>query len=619
MQNTTQSPRLPEWFIWSTIFISILPLFLNILGANFGLEAKPLDLQAAATMTAAELANALHKNLAGSLTHTMLEWSAVCAAFFTVVLSLSYFRYKRDGITPIIGISLFCAGMMDLFHLLAANRVISSLANTTDLVNFTWALCRLANASLTILGVSLFLLRGTNRKQLQFSSLLSYSACLGVFAAGIIYFCTITPELPQTVFPDSIIRRPYDVLPLFLYAISGLFIFPRFYKIYPGLFSQALLISTIPNIAAQLHMAFGAKVSFDNNFNIGHFFKIIGYLVPLIGLVLDYSSTYQRLGSLANSAQEVGEGNLTVSIEVNDEKDEIGRVLIAFRNMIYNLNALIHQVQQTGNKISASATEIATSGKELEATMIKQVASTNQVTATAKAIANTSGELVKTVAQVELVSQVTAAQASASQKDLNDMEVTMRNLANGTNVISDNLAAINEKANKINNMIVSMTLISDRTNLLSLNASIEAEKAGDYGKGFSVVATEISRLADQASVSTLDIEKMVKEMQDAVAIGVKEMSNFTNQVKISAENVHEISEKLEGIIKQVQTLSPRFQEVSAGMGKQSEGAIQISEAMLYLSQDCLQTADSLRGVNRVIEQLNEVTQELRLGISKFQV
>ena len=615
----SESPQVPKWLIWATVWICILPFCLNLLGANFGLETQPLDLEAAAKMTAAQLADALHRNLAGSLTHTILEWSAACAAFFTVVLSLSYYRYKRDSITPIIGIALLCAGIMDMFHLLAANRVINSAANNADLVNFTWMLCRLANASLTLIGVSLLLLRQDNRQETKFRFLLLFSGCLGGLAAAIILFCTLTPSLPKTVFPDALIRRPYDVLPLIIYGIGGLFIFRRFYEKYPGLFSHALLLSTLPNIAAQLHMVFGAKVPFDNNFNIGHFFKIIGYLVPLIGLILDYSSTYQRLGSLAKSAQQVGQGDLTVSIQAKEGGDEIERVLVSFRNMVQNLNALINQVQKTGIKITSFATKIAASGKQLDQTITTQVSATNQVAATAKKIAATSVQLVKTVEEVEYTSQATAREASSSQQDLLQMEVAMRKLADGTKLLSEKLSVIDEKTNKINQVITTITIVADRTNLLSLNATIEAEKAGDYGKGFSVVAREVNRLADQTSVAVLDIEKMVQEMQVAVSKTTIEMEKFSKQVEQSADDVYRVSGKLESMIAQVQNLSPRFQSVSEGMVNQSEAAAQISEAMIYLMEDTSETSTSLRAVNQVIEELKEVAEELRQGISQFKV
>jgi len=287
--------------------------------------------------------------------------------------------------------------------------------------------------------------------------------------------------------------------------------------------------------------------------------------------------------------------------------------------IIEKLTSLISEVQKSGIQVTTSTTQIAASGKQLEATINEQVASTNEVAVTAKEIAATSSQLVKTMDEVQYTSQATAQAAGESQKDLIHMEKTMRILANSTGNISSKLAQISEKSHNINSIITTITKVADQTNLLSLNAAIEAEKAGEYGTGFAVVAREIRRLADQTAVATLDIENMVKEMQTSVSAGVMEMDGFTKEVERGVEDVGNISTKLESIIEQVQTLTPQFEKVSGSMEAQSEGAQQISEAMVQLSETSSQTVQSLREVNGAIRQLNEVAQSLRQEVSDFKV
>ncbi|HEY9848029.1 MAG TPA: methyl-accepting chemotaxis protein, partial [Leptolyngbyaceae cyanobacterium] len=235
-----------------------------------------------------------------------------------------------------------------------------------------------------------------------------------------------------------------------------------------------------------------------------------------------------------------------------------------------------------------------------------------------KEISATSQQLLKTMDEVGYTSQATASGAAESQKDLAHMEQTMRMLAGATGIISAKLGTISEKANNINSIITTITKVADQTNLLSLNAAIEAEKAGEYGTGFAVVAREIRRLADQTAVATLDIENMVKEMQRAVSTGVMEMDKFTKEVERGVEDVSNISNKLESIIEQVQTLTPRFQQVSGSMEAQSQGAQQISQAILQLTEASSQTVQSLREVNGTIRQLNDVSQNLRQEVLKLE-
>ena len=280
-----------------------------------------------------------------------------------------------------------------------------------------------------------------------------------------------------------------------------------------------------------------------------------------------------------------------------------------------DIKQIISQVQKSGIQVTTSTTQIAASGKELEATVAEQVASTKIVSSTAQEIATTSRKLVKTMDQVASMAQSTAQSAGSSQKDLSQMENVMRHLAHATTAITDKLGVMNEKANNINNVVTTITKVADQTNLLSLNAAIEAEKAGEYGAGFAVVAREIRRLADQTAVATLEIEQMVKEMQTSVSTGVMEMDKFSKSVSDSVEKVVYIGEQLAQVINQVQGLTPRFEEVSQSMEEQSEGAQQISESMEQLIQASTQTSDALRETNSALNQLDDAAQGLRIQVA----
>jgi methyl-accepting chemotaxis protein WspA len=161
--------------------------------------------------------------------------------------------------------------------------------------------------------------------------------------------------------------------------------------------------------------------------------------------------------------------------------------------------------------------------------------------------------------------------------------------------------------------------VADQTNLLSLNAAIEAEKAGEYGAGFAVVAREIRRLADQTAVATLEIEQMVRDMQAAVSSGVMEMNRFSSAVATSVDDVVRVSDQVEQVICQVQGLGPRFQQVGEAVQQQSEGAQQISEAMQQLSEAAQQTSEAIGDTNASLLQLEDSAQVLRRELSQFQV
>ena len=288
-------------------------------------------------------------------------------------------------------------------------------------------------------------------------------------------------------------------------------------------------------------------------------------------------------------------------------------------NFTKPLNSLTRRLQKSGIQITTSSTQIAASGKELEATVTEQLASTNEVAATAQEIAATSRNLVKTMEKAVNMTKLTAVGASESRDELQEMENFMRQLAEARNSITSKLGIMNKKAGNINNVVVTITKVADQTSILSLNAAIEAEKAGEYGAGFAVVAREIRRLANQTAVATLEIEQIVKDMQAAVSTGVMEMDKFNSTANNSIAQISKISNQIGKVINQVESLPPQFMQVSESMEEQSQGAIQISEAMEQLADSSQQTVDALRETNGALEQLEEAAQSLRSEISHFQV
>ena len=127
------------------------------------------------------------------------------------------------------------------------------------------------------------------------------------------------------MFPDAIITRPYDVLPLLLFAVGGVTLILPFYRRQPGLFTHALLVSMIPQVAVQLHMAFGSTALFDNHFNIAHFLKIFAYLVPFGGLALDYVRTYAELQSEVGERKRVEEQAAEAAKELDWRNQELAK------------------------------------------------------------------------------------------------------------------------------------------------------------------------------------------------------------------------------------------------------------------------------------------------------
>ncbi|RJR50744.1 MAG: methyl-accepting chemotaxis protein [Desulfobacteraceae bacterium] len=300
-------------------------------------------------------------------------------------------------------------------------------------------------------------------------------------------------------------------------------------------------------------------------------------------------------------------------------KNEIKRLFMATALMISNLHSLLAQVGKSSIQVTSSSSEIAASAREIEATVAEQASSIAQVNATCKEISDASQAFTVTMDEVAEMAGTAAALASGSMESLGRINMTMKALLESTTESSGKLKTVVERMQNITQIITTITKVANQINLLSLNAAIEAEKAGEYGIGFSVVAREIRRLADQTAVSALDIEGMIKETQDAVREGVDAVVAFTEQTRTSSERIAEISVDFTQAIEHTQGLVPQFQEVNRGMQRQSQNASQISEAMAQLKEAANQTKDSLMEFRRATEQLNEAVSELQGEVSRFKI
>jgi len=325
-----------------------------------------------------------------------------------------------------------------------------------------------------------------------------------------------------------------------------------------------------------------------------------------------------KVDSLLGVVSKAASGDLTGRIEVSGG-DAIGQLAHGLDRMFENLRALLNNIQKAGIQVTTSATEIAASAKEQEATGMEQAQTSVEILSTTKEISANTSQLLKTMEDATAVADYTTSATADAQNNLRRMDATMQHMVSATDSINAKLAALSEKASNINSVLITITKVADQTNILSLNAAIEAEKAGEAGRGFSVVATEIRRLADQTSVSTWDIEQMLKEMQSAVSASVMGMDKFSEEIRRSVGEVRQVTDQLSGVMDQVQKLAPQFDVVLQGMQSQAVGAQQISETMMQLNDATQQTVESLKATSEAVHQLQYAAGDLQSSVANFAV
>jgi methyl-accepting chemotaxis protein len=291
----------------------------------------------------------------------------------------------------------------------------------------------------------------------------------------------------------------------------------------------------------------------------------------------------------------------------------VGIVALAFAMLLAlrMSKRLIGPMADLTIRLTSNATSIASNARQQASNVANINTSGNEIATAVNQISATSKELLRAMEQLAEDAEKTSTAANEGSRGLKSLSSSMESLSSATHTITDKLTTIRDKANKINSVVTAITKLADQTNLLSLNAAIEAEKAGEGGAGFAVVAREIRRLADQSALATMEIEQMVEAMQEAVSSGVAQTRELTDAMDHGIHASDSISGQFGDIIQRVESMAPRYEAVHEGMQNQSEGAQQISDAMWQLTEMGRQTSESVNDLNEVSHQLHEAVRILK--------
>jgi len=318
----------------------------------------------------------------------------------------------------------------------------------------------------------------------------------------------------------------------------------------------------------------------------------------------------------AGVAEAIAAGDLTLPVP-SGGSHEAGRLLGAFGRMTVAVKGLVGRMQAAGARLTSVEADAAAALARQERVVRTFRGSAEEIAAAVGGISATSEELLAATSRVSEVSREAAHAADDGRSGLESMTASMQHLDEAMNAFTRKLSTISQRAGGITAVVTTIAKVADQTNLLSVNATIEAEKAGESGRGFRIVAQEIRRLADQTALATKDIERMVRDMQAAVSSGTMEMDRFRNEVSQRIGEVAGVSETLGRILEPVQSVTRSLGQVHEGMEAQSRNARQIRDAMAALKAGAGESADALSAASLSLDELRRSIAELNAEAARF--
>ncbi len=346
---------------------------------------------------------------------------------------------------------------------------------------------------------------------------------------------------------------------------------------------------------------------------------VVGIVVIVGLLALMVTRISRRVRRAVGRAARVAEGDLTIGHDASGGTDETGVLLRVMDRMSDRLRGMVGSLSRSGDAVERTAETLSDSSNDQLEVARSLGRSTENIGQAVDRIHQTSRELREAVVSVTAAADQTSTLATEGRDELADMQSAMQRLESATASMAERLGVINERAAGISGIVSTITSVADQTNLLSVNASIEAEKAGEAGRGFLVVAREIRRLADRSAAATLDIESSVREVEMAIGEGVSEMSRFSAEVGRIVMDVTTVSEAMSAIIQQVAVSTERYHLLEAGVESQAEGAAAIAESMTDLQAGSDLTMRTTESLVSVSDELRRAVQDLGVIVSSFRV
>ncbi len=328
----------------------------------------------------------------------------------------------------------------------------------------------------------------------------------------------------------------------------------------------------------------------------------VGVLVGLLVLILIPRPIVAAIGQLVEGAQRIARGDLTTPVEVAS-RDELGLLGQTFEHMRTNLLELVRRIQRSAVQLSSSINEIQAAATEQAASSSEQAGAVNELSSSLNEMSQSAATLLSSTENVgHSVDEIAGIVANGNSKS-EQMMRSMDAIGVSTRQTAERIKSLSDRMDDIDEAVTTISGVADQTTLLSLNASIEANKAGEMGKGFSVVAHEIRRLSDRSIDSASNINAMVRDIQRATESSALAMDKSSEEIR---HGVVLVGESADALI-QINAAMERIQEQMTMIVESVRAQADSSRMVQSTSTEMLSSANM---VSKAASQTRSVTHDL---------
>jgi methyl-accepting chemotaxis protein len=313
------------------------------------------------------------------------------------------------------------------------------------------------------------------------------------------------------------------------------------------------------------------------------------------------------LRRMAGVADAIARGDLSAEVTPQSERDVLG---VAFQHMVANLRALVTELQQgsqhlasASSEISAMTTQHASGAHEQSAAIAQTTATVAQVKASADHAVQMAGTVAETAKHASGIAVEGVAAVAHATAGMGDIRQRVQSIA-------ENILALSEQSQQIGDIIATVNDLADQSNLLALNAAIEASRAGEQGKGFTVVATEIRTLAEGSKAATAQVRTILSDIQRATNAAVMATEQGTKGVDAGSRLIEDAGLTIDALAEAIRHAAQSATQIAASVTQHSVGMEQIAVAMTDINQATSQSLAATKNTEQAAHHLTGLADRL---------
>jgi methyl-accepting chemotaxis protein len=322
--------------------------------------------------------------------------------------------------------------------------------------------------------------------------------------------------------------------------------------------------------------------------------------------------------SLVPFLKSVAAGDLSNGLSIS-RRDELGMLADAANEMADQLRKLLHDLQQASIQITGASTQVLTAAEEHASGSVQQAASIAQVTATMEELTNTAKQIALSATSVERIADDSAQAAHAGYDSVGEALEAMEKIRRRVVDISGKTLLLGERSQRISEVLNLIKDIAGEIHLLAVNAAIESAAAGEHGKRFAVVASEVRRLAERTRESAEEIKGIVGEIQSATNTSVLATEQGVKEVESGVSLATRARGSLEEIIQMVDRTTQAIRQITFATQQQQSASEQIVQTMREVAEVTRQSAAGMKQSANSVGELNVLADQFKTRIREFKL